>query len=77
MIGSERITIDTDVCHGEPCVRGLRYPVTMILDLLGSGMTAQDILVDYPYLADEDITAALKYAPPGLRERAGPLASKN
>ncbi len=62
MIGSERITIDTDVCHGEPCVRGLRYPVTMILDLLGSGMTAQDILVDYPDLEADDIQACMQFA---------------
>ena len=62
MIGSERITIDTDVCHGEPCVRGLRYLVTMILDLLGSGMTAQDILVDYPDLEADDIQACMQFA---------------
>ena len=62
MIGSERITIDTDVCHGEPSVRGLRYPVTMILDLLGSGMTAQDILVDYPDLEADDIQACMQFA---------------
>ena len=54
---SERITINPELCHGKPCVRGLRYPVTMILDLLGSGMSSEDILADYPDLEVEDIQA--------------------
>ncbi len=59
---SERITINPDVCHGKPCVRGLRYPVTMILDLLGAGMSSQEILNDYPDLMAEDIQACLQFA---------------
>jgi len=62
MIWSERITIDADVCHGKPCVRGLRYPVTVILELLGSGMTSAEILADYPDLELDDIQACLKFA---------------
>ena len=58
---SERITINPDLCHGKPCVRGLRYPVTMILDLLGSGMSSQEILDDYPDLNAEDIQACLQF----------------
>ena len=57
-----RITIDPAVCHGKPCVRGLRYPVETLLDLLSSGMTAGDILADYEDLAPDDLRAVLAYA---------------
>ena len=57
-----RITIDPDVCHGQPAIRGLRYPVTLILELLSSGMTIEDILGDYEDLEREDILAALAFA---------------
>lgn len=59
---AERITIDPDICHGKPCIRGLRYPVEMILELLSSGMTTEDILADYEDLEREDILAALSFA---------------
>ncbi|WP_228350743.1 DUF433 domain-containing protein [Rhodocaloribacter litoris] len=58
----ERITIDPAICHGKPCVRGLRYPVETILELLSSGMTPQEILADYEDLEYEDILAVLAYA---------------
>ena len=57
-----RITISPDICHGKPCIRGLRYPVEMILELLSSGMTLEDILADYEDLEKEDILAALAFA---------------
>jgi uncharacterized protein (DUF433 family) len=57
-----RITIDPQVCHGRPTIRGLRYTVEMILDLLSSGMTSLEILNDYEDLEEEDILAALGYA---------------
>ena len=57
-----RITIDPDVCHGKPCVRGLRYPVDMVLELLSSGMTPAEILADYPDLENDDVRAVLAYA---------------
>lgn len=57
-----RITIDPALCHGKPCVRGLRYPVEMLLELFSSGMTADDILADYEDLEREDLLAALAYA---------------
>jgi len=50
------------ICHGKPTIRGLRYPVEMVLDLLASGMSAQEILLDYPDLEAADITAVLSYA---------------
>jgi uncharacterized protein (DUF433 family) len=59
---SERITIDPGVCGGRPCIRGLRIRVTDVLDMLAGGATRAEILADYPYLEDEDITAALEYA---------------
>ncbi|MBY0611877.1 MAG: DUF433 domain-containing protein [Beijerinckiaceae bacterium] len=59
---TNRITIDPDICGGRPCVRGLRVRVKDILDMLAGGATRTEILVDYPYLEDEDITAALDYA---------------
>ncbi len=58
----ERITIDTDICHGKPSIRHMRYPVEMILELLSSGMEIDEILEDYEDLEREDILAALKYA---------------
>ena len=57
-----RITIDPTVCHGKPCVRGLRYPVETLLELLSSGMTFEDVLADYPDLEREDLLAVLAFA---------------
>ena len=59
---SDRITIDPEICHGKPTIRGLRYPIEMILELLSSGMTADEILADYEDLEREDILAALAFA---------------
>ena len=58
----ERITIDSNICHGKPCVRGLRYPVEVMLELLGSGMSIEEILDDYEDLEKEDLLAVLQYA---------------
>lgn len=58
----ERITIDPAICHGKPCVRGLRYPVETVLEWLASGMTKEEILADYEDLEPEDIQAVLSYA---------------
>lgn len=57
-----RITIDPAICHGKPCVRGLRYPVEMLLDLLSSGMTTDEILADYEDLERDDLLAAFAFA---------------
>ena len=58
----DRITIDPEVCHGKPTIRGLRYPVETILELLSSGMTTEDLLADYEDLEREDILAVLAFA---------------
>lgn len=58
----ERIVIDPHICHGKPVIRGLRYPVETILELMASGMTFEQILEDYPDLEREDLLACLQYA---------------
>jgi uncharacterized protein (DUF433 family) len=58
----ERITIDPEICHGKPCIRGLRYPVEVILELLSAGATIDDILRDDEDLEREDVLAALAFA---------------
>jgi uncharacterized protein (DUF433 family) len=57
-----RITIDPAICHGKPTIRGLRYPAETILDLLGAGMSYEEVLEDYPDLQREDILAVLTFA---------------
>ena len=57
-----RITIDPAICHGKPCVRGLRYPVETLLELLSSGMTIDEILADYEDLEPDDLRAVLAFA---------------
>ncbi|HUP82391.1 MAG TPA: DUF433 domain-containing protein [Pirellula sp.] len=59
---NHRITIDPQICHGKPCIRGLRYPVTTILELLAAGMSHPEILADHQDLEVEDIRACLQYA---------------
>ena len=58
----DRISANSDVCGGRPCIRGTRMRVRDILDLLAAGATRREILEDYPYIKDEDISAALSYA---------------
>ncbi|MEQ8974683.1 MAG: DUF433 domain-containing protein [Coleofasciculus sp. C1-SOL-03] len=57
-----RITLDPNICHGKPCIRGLRYPVEFILELLSAGMSIDEILADYDDLEPDDILAALQFA---------------
>ena len=57
-----RISTNPSICHGKPCIRGLRYPVDMILELLSSGMTIEEILADYSDLEHDDILAVLAFA---------------
>ena len=57
-----RITAEPDKLGGKPCIRGLRFPVRDLLELLANGVTVDEILADYPYLERDDIPAALAYA---------------
>jgi uncharacterized protein (DUF433 family) len=58
----DRINIDPAVCGGKPCIKGTRMRVRDVLALLAAGAPREEILADYPYLKDEDISAALDYA---------------
>jgi uncharacterized protein (DUF433 family) len=65
----KRIWIDPRRCGGKPCVRGHRICVSLVLDLLADGATAEDILADYPGLTREDIQACIAYGSEMSRER--------
>lgn len=65
----KRVVIDPDICHGKPVVRGLRYPVENLLELLASGMSFEQILQDYPDLERDDLLACLQYAAEIVRTR--------
>ncbi len=58
----DRIVIDSEICHGKASIRGLRYPIETILELLSSGMTTEEILADYEDLERDDILAVLEFA---------------
>lgn len=75
----QRISIDPNVCFGKPYIRGTRIWVSLLLDFLASGMTIEEILVEYPQLTIEDVHAAIAYGAEMSRERYVeiPLESKN
>jgi uncharacterized protein (DUF433 family) len=58
----ERITTNPQQCGGQPCIRGMRIRVAVILELDAAGLSSAQILVDYPDLEAEDLEAALRYA---------------
>lgn len=70
----EKISIRDDVCHGKPCIKGTRIWVSLILDLLASGSTIDDILKEYPHLSEDDIRACIAYGAEVARERHIPIA---
>jgi uncharacterized protein (DUF433 family) len=72
----QRIFIDSNICHGKPCIRGHRVWVSLILDLLASGMTVDEVLAEYPQLKAEDIQACLTYASEMTRERTVHIARR-
>jgi len=57
-----RISIDPEICGGRPCIRGTRMRVSDVIEMLASGATMTEILTDYNYLTEEDISSALAYA---------------
>ena len=65
----KRISVDPEVCFGKPCVRGHRIWVSLVLDLLASGMSADEVLEQYPQLVREDVLACLAYGAEMSRER--------
>jgi len=70
-----RITIEAGKCSGEPCIRGLRIPVHLVVSLVASGETAESIVENYPELEREDIQAALEYAAHHVRENIALVGS--
>jgi uncharacterized protein (DUF433 family) len=71
----DRITVNPDQMGGVPCLRGLRIPVTTVVDMVADGMSIDEILQAYPDLQQEDITEALRYAAEAVRERELPLVN--
>ena len=65
----KKISIDPNVCFGKPCIRGHRIWVSLILDLLASGITVEQVLEQYPQLSREDILACVAYGAEMSRER--------
>jgi uncharacterized protein (DUF433 family) len=65
----ERISVNPAICFGKPCIRGTRIWVSLLLDLLATGMSIEEILEDYPHLEREDILAAIAYGAEMARER--------
>jgi uncharacterized protein (DUF433 family) len=64
----ERVVVDIDLHHGDPCIKGTRIPVTMIVGSLADGMTHGQIRQAFPQLTDDDISAALAYAADALNQ---------
>ena len=72
----DRITSDPAVCHGQPTVRGLRYTVESLLELLSAGMSIDEVLEDHPDLERDDLLAALEFgALAAGRRRVVPLGA--
>jgi len=71
----ERITSDPAICHGQPVIRGLRYTVESVLELLAAGMTSDEVLADYPDLERDDILAALEFGARAAGRRVVPLTA--
>ena len=71
----KRITIDSNICHGQACVKGTRIPVYQIIAMLANGDTIKDLLCQYPSLKRQDILACLDYAASLAKEQITPLAS--
>ena len=69
----ERISINPQVCGGKPCIKGTRIWISLILDLLATGIEETELLTEYPELVHEDILAALAYGAEATRERMIPI----
>jgi uncharacterized protein (DUF433 family) len=65
-----RITIDPEICHGKPVVRGMRIPVESILEYLAAGDSTEDLLTEFPDLERDDILACLEFAARSLKTQS-------
>lgn len=68
-----RITIEPEKMDGQPCIRGLRFPVVTMLRMVAGGMTTDEIIDEHPDLEADDVSAALNYAAEALAEHYYPL----
>jgi uncharacterized protein (DUF433 family) len=68
-----RISIDSNICHGQACVKGTRIPVHQIVRMLANGDTVEELLGEYPTLSREDILACLDYAAELAEEQVTPI----
>ena len=71
-----RITVDPELCHGKPCIRGLRYPVESILEYLAGGDSVEQVLAEFPDLERDDILACLEFSRKMLAAKSVHLALK-
>jgi len=58
----DRIVVDPDILAGKPVIKGTRIPVYLIIELMATGMTTEDVLKEYPEIQEDDVKAALLYA---------------
>jgi len=65
----DRISVNPNICFGKPCIKGTRIWVSLILDLLASGMTNKEIFNEYPQITEEDIRACIAYGAEMSREK--------
>jgi uncharacterized protein (DUF433 family) len=70
-----RITIDPEVCHGKPVIRGLRYPVESMLEYLSSGDSIEEVLAEFPDLERDDLRACIEFANQSLKLRSWQLVA--
>jgi uncharacterized protein (DUF433 family) len=70
----EHISVDPKICHGRPCIRGTRIMVSVVLDNLAAGLTAEQVIASYPALKPDHIKASIAYAADLARDRVVPLA---
>lgn len=75
MVTFTRITVSSDQMGGVPCIRGLRIPVSTVVDMVADGMGVPEIVEAYPDLEPDDVTEALRYAAEAVRERELPLSA--
>jgi uncharacterized protein (DUF433 family) len=71
--GFERITVETDKCGGKPCIRGLRITVRQVLELLATYPDHPALLREYPFLEEEDLQEALRYAAAMIDDELVPI----
>lgn len=70
----DRITFNPQIMGGRACIRGMRIPVSLVVNLVANGMTTEEILSEYPVLEPEDIRQALQYAADLAAEEIAPLS---